>query len=202
MSLRRLSTVVAALLIGLTATGCATHSAADVHHAGGILSGTEVADSNNDGAYIEARNITYQLQISRQLNPFSVQDRQFLVGLPSGMTPTGLAPNELWYGVFLWAKNQHHAPHWTSDRFEIVDTQGNTYHPIKLDTAINPLAWKSQQLQYGDTEPGEDQIATQFFEGGKLVLFKLNDSIYSNRPLTLYILSPQNKKIGSISLDL
>ena len=34
----------------------------------------EVADADNDGVYVDAGPITYQLQISRELNPYSVED--------------------------------------------------------------------------------------------------------------------------------
>jgi hypothetical protein len=37
---------------------------------------------------------------------------------------------------------------------------------------------------------------------GGLLLFKLNQSAYANRPLTLYVLNPKDQKLGSISLDL
>ncbi len=207
MNLRRLSAVLAALAVTVGATGCATSSYDTAHQTAkdrreGILAGHEIADDNNDGTYVSAGPITYQMEISRELNPWSAEDRQYFSGLPKGMSPYRIKPDQLWYGVFLWAKNQHHMAHWTSDKFEIVDTYGNVYRPIPLDPAVNPFAWNSQKLVYGDTEPHQDSIAAQFFTGGKIVLFKLNTSIYSNRPLLFYILSPTGKRIGEISLDL
>ncbi len=201
MSLRRLRTAAAALVLTVIVTGCATSSYNTKHQTpGGPLTGHEIADSDNDGAYVSAGPITYQLQISRQLNPYATEDSQYIRGLPAGTTqPTG---QQLWYGVFLWAKNQHHHAYTTSDNFEIVDTQGNVYKPLKLNTAKNPYAWTARTLQFGETEPGEDTTAAQSFTQGKLLLFKLDDSIYNNRPLTLYILSATNQKIGEISLDL
>jgi hypothetical protein len=35
-----------------------------------------------------------------------------------------------------------------------------------------------------------------------LLLFKVSDSVYSNRPLTLYILGPGSRRLGGISLNL
>lgn len=201
MSLPRLRTAAAALALTLAVAGCATSSSSNQHHhAGGQLSGQEVADSNNDGAYVQAQGVTYQLQVSRALNPYAVEDSQYVKGLPPGTArPTG---QQLWYGVFLWAKNQYHRPYRTSDNFEIVDTQGNVYRPLKLNTAENPFAWTAQTLAPGTTEPGQDTIAATAFNQGKLLLFKLNTSVYDNRPLTFYILSSSNQKLAAISLDL
>jgi len=203
VSPRRLRIAVAAVAITIGASGCATSSYDTAHQKkGGPLAGHEVADDNNDGAYVSAGAMTYQLEISRELNPYGAEDSQYLKGLPKGTSSTGLKPDQLWYGVFLWAKNQHHAAHWTSDKFEILDTDGRVYRPIKLDAAVNPMAWTSRKHVNGQTEPSQDSIAAQFYSGGKLILFKLNSSIYSNRPLTLYILSPAGKRIGEISLNL
>ena len=201
MSPRRLTIVAAALALVLAVSGCATSSYDTAHQRkGGPLAGHEVADANNDGAYVSAGALTYQLEISRELNQYGVEDSQYIHGLPAGTTP----PNglQLWYGVFLWAKNQRHAPHTTSDNFEIVDTQGDVYKPLKLNKADNPFAWTSLTLQPQETEPGENTVAGDTFTQGGLLLFKLPTTIYDNRPLTLFILSPSNKKIGEISLDL
>ena len=40
--------------------------------------------ADNEGVYIDAGPITYQVQISRELNPYKVEDRQYLAGLPAG----------------------------------------------------------------------------------------------------------------------
>lgn len=202
MSHPRLRIAAAALALAIGASGCATSSPSDLHHAGGILSGREVADSNNDGAYISAGGMTYQLQVSRVLNPWGAEDKQYFKGLPKGMAIYRIKPDQLWYGVFLWAKNQQHRPITTTDNFQIVDTSGDVYHPIKLDASANPLAWNARSLVYGETEPSQDSVAAQFFTGGKLILFKLKTSIYSNRPLTLVIMSSSGQKLGSIALDL
>ncbi len=200
LSLRPLWVAVVAVALVVSVTGCATSSYSSVKQKpGGPLVGHEVADSENDGTYIQAGGMTYQLQISRQLNPYAVEDSQYIKGLPAGTTaPTG---TQLWYGVFLWAKNQLHHADATANNFEIVDTQGNRYYPVKLDASVNPFAWTSETLTPGATEPGQDTVAAQAFTQGKLLLFKLNNSVYDNRPLTLYLLGANGQKIGSISLD-
>jgi hypothetical protein len=105
--------------------------------------------------------------------------------------------------VFLWAKNDTDRTSATTDNIDIVDTQGTVYHPLKLDPAVNPYAWVSQSLAPGATEPNPNTTAGTGPAGGRLLLFKLNNSIYDNRPLTLQIRAPSGKKVwATISLDL
>jgi hypothetical protein len=158
------------------------------------------ADANNNGGYIDAGPITYQLQISRELNPYSTEDSSYVKGLPPGTT--GPTATQLWYGVFLWAKNQTHHDYTTLNSFEISDTAGNTYQPVKLDPNINPFAWTPQTLAPNQTEPLPDTVASLGPTQGGLLLFKLPTSVYSNRPLTLWLLGSAGKKLGSISLNL
>ncbi|MGH2881953.1 MAG: hypothetical protein ACRDPA_04510, partial [Solirubrobacteraceae bacterium] len=60
----------------------------------GLAACGQVADPasvENDGVYVDAGPITYQLQVSRQLNRYAVEDRQYLSGLPEGqgtLTPS------------------------------------------------------------------------------------------------------------------
>jgi hypothetical protein len=153
----------------------------------------------NNGVYVDAGPITYQLQVSRELNPFAVEDRQYLTGLPTGTaSPTA---NQLWYGVFLWAKNQTHAPHPTAGTFDIVDSNGDHFFPLKLDSAINGYAWTQQTLEPGGVQPAPNTTASFGPTQGALLLFKLPTSVYANRPLTLQIYAPGGGK-GQISLDL
>jgi hypothetical protein len=205
MSLRRLKIVPLLLVAALLAAGCgASRAKSPGATAANTLRGHEVADSDNDGAYIEAGGVTYQLEVSRAMNPWNVEDSQYIKGLPAGVSATGLPPDKLWYGVFLWAKDQHHRAIVTppASQFEIADTLGHIYRPVAMDSGVNPFAWNSEQLQYGETEPGEDSTASNGFIGGKLLLFEVSDSIYDNRPLTLYVLSSTGKREAEISLDL
>lgn len=196
MTLRRSLIALCGILLVLGLTACGNH-----HPRMGQSTGQNVADANNDGGYVDAGPITYQLQISRELNQYGVEDSQYLKGLPAGVSPS-IGPTQLWYGVFLWAKNQTEHPQTPSDNFEIVDTQGNTYRPIALDQQANPFAWTARKLQPLETYPIPNSVASEGPTQGGLLLFKVSDSVYSNRPLTLYILGADNKKLGSISLNL
>lgn len=177
-------TVACALL----AAGCGDHH-------------SNFADANNGGTYVDAGPLTYQLQVSRELNQYSPEDSGYLRGLPK--SAGSLSPNQLWFGVFLWAKNVGDQTAKSTGNFDIVDTQGNVYKPVKLDPAANPYVWTAQALAPGATEPGQNTTPGTAPTGGQLLLFKLNNSIYDNRPLTLQIRSPSSDKVwATISLDL
>ena len=196
--LRRPLIALGTLILALGVAACGSQHQ---HLANGQQSGKDSADANNNGAYVFAGPLTYQLQISRELNQYSTEDAQYVRGLPAGMSTT-LPGSQMWYGVFLWAKNQTHRLQTTSDNFKIVDTQQDTYYPIRLDPNVNSFAWKPETLQPGAIQPEPDTIAGQGPTQGGLLLFKLNTSVYSNRPLTLLILGSDNEQLGSISLDL
>lgn len=198
MNARRLLIALCAIAATLAIAACGDHHP---HLAGLPPHVQSSADANNDGGYVDAGPITYQLQISRQLNPYSTEDSQYVKGLPSSVS-SSVGPTQLWYGVFLWAKNQTKHAQTTSDNFKIVDTQGDTYYPIKLSSAANPFAWTAQSLAPLATEPGPATIANAGPTQGGLLLFKVSNSVYDNRPLTLYILGANNQKLGSISLNL
>jgi hypothetical protein len=198
VTLRRSLIALCALLLAFGLAACGNHHP---HVAGGQATGQDAADANNNGGYVFAGPITYQLQISRELNQYGVEDSQYLKGLPAGISPS-IGPTQLWYGVFLWAKNQTHQPQTVSDNFEVVDTQGNVYHPIELNRQVNEFAWTARTLRPLETYPIPNSVASEGPTQGGLLLFKVSDTVYSNRPLTLFILGADNKKLGSISLNL
>ncbi len=157
------------------------------------------ATAENNGYYVKLDGISYQLQISRELNQYSTEDHQYLVGLPAGSGPDA---QHIWYGVFLWAINDSHQVRQTSDTFKIVDTEGNVYRPVALNPMVNQWAWTSQALQHLQTEPGPSSTASFGPTQGGLVLFQLPTSVYANRPLTLQIIPPGQSRAATISLDL
>ena len=152
-----------------------------------------------EGPYIDAGPVTYQVQISRQLNQYATEDKTYLTGVSSPAPK----PDEMWFAVFMWAKNETHKDVTTTNSFDIVDTQGNKYYPVSINPAINPFAWSAQTLRPLGTQPGPDSIASFGPTQGGELLFKLNTSVYSNRPLTLEIHAPgAQSKPSSVSLDL
>lgn len=185
MSARRVWILVCALALAVGLGACGQVS--------------DPSSSENDGVYVDAGPITYQLQISRQLNQYAVEDRQYLAGLPAGQGT--LTPSQLWYGVFLWAKNQTNQYHPTADKFTIGDTTGDVFHPVPLNAELNGYAWTQQILAPTAVEPEPNTTASFGPTQGGLILFKLPTLVYSDRPLTLNIYPPTGKP-ATISLDL
>jgi hypothetical protein len=155
--------------------------------------------ADNEGFYVDAGPITYQVQLSRELNAYDVEDKEYLAGLPS--TVPQPSRDEEWFAIFLWAKNQTHSAQTTTDSFDIVDTQGNKYYPVALNAAVNPFAWTSQTLEPDGTEPGPNSPASFGPTQGGELLFKINDDAYANRPMTLEINAP-GQPPSTVSLDL
>ena len=154
----------------------------------------------NNGVYITSGPITYQLQVSRELNPYLTEDAQYVSGVPAGAGALGA--NQLWYGVFLWAKNQTKHPELTAHSFDIVDSSDRHYYPVQVNAALNGYAWTPQTLPPSGQEPKLNTTASFGPTQGGLLLFKLPTTVYSNRPLTLEIFPPGGGKTGDISLDL
>jgi hypothetical protein len=190
----RLAILLAAAVLALGVSGCglAQRPAKPTN-----VSADELA--NGAEPYFWNGAITYQVQVSRQLNPFDTYDVQYLSGVHGAQS---IGPQQFWFGVFLWAKNQSGHVATTADKFEIVDSAGNVYPATPLNPGTNPYAWTSQALGVNATEPLDNSAAGSSSPGGGLILFKLNQSVYSNRPLTLKIFSPGVAKPSNVSLDL
>jgi hypothetical protein len=182
----RFLVALSALLLGLGLSAC--------QHRGAVT------DAATEGLYLAAGPLTYQVQLSRELNPAAVEDRSYLVGLPPGTTPP--KPDEEWFGVWLEVKNEGKQPARTSDSFKIVDTLDNTYEPIPL-TPANPFAYQAVTLAPRAFEPPADSPAQNGPVQGSLLLFKLKTAAYQNRPVELQILAPGAQRVlDTVKLDL
>jgi hypothetical protein len=190
---RRLLSALSAVALAVGVSACG-HKTAHPH------SEPFVDGSASSGFYIDAGKITYQVEISRELNPYNTEDKTYIQGVPPA--DLSVSPSQEWFAIFLWAKNQSSSPAYTSGRFTITDTQGNTYYPIPLNSAENDLAWTPMLLRPEQSQPLADSPAFYSPTQGAEVLFKINDSVYSNRPLLLNIYAQGQAKPSQISLDL
>ena len=153
-----------------------------------------------EGTYLNVGPLTYQVQISRQLNPHDIQDRSYLVGIPAAQQ--GLKPDEVWFGVFLRVENETGLAHPPANDIQIVDTQEESFRPVPLNVT-NLFAYRStSQVPANEVVPLPDTPAFDTPIRGALVLFKLTLTSLGNRPLELHIVARTGRQqTGIIDLD-
>ncbi|MCX6394619.1 MAG: hypothetical protein NTY57_07220 [Solirubrobacterales bacterium] len=187
---RRILPVVAALCLAAGTSACGSTE--------------NVTVGAGEGAYVDINDVAYQVQISRTLNSKLPEDASYLVGLPAGTVPPG--PGEQWFAVFLRAQNFGNSDTKLATKFKLVDTTDKRYTPIALNTATNIFAWNPTEALKPDwIYPSASSIAGSGpVREGALLLFKLSNDVYQNRPLVLEIYdSASGKKPAAvISLDL
>jgi hypothetical protein len=184
--LTRLAVLTAAVAGALLASGCGNRIETRT------LGATE-------GLYLDVDDLSYQIQLSRYLNPADVEDRTYLTGLPTGTPqPRG---DETWFAVFLRVSNptDHTLP--PANQFEIEDTQGNVYHPIPQDPNVNPFAYVANPIPSQSLIPPPDSIASEgVIKEGAMLLFKFKTESLQNRPLE-FRFSRDNGTTGIVDLD-
>jgi hypothetical protein len=194
----RVTALLAVVTVALLLSGCS------LSQRGSIQKNVSQDDlSAGNEPYFDVGDLTFQIQDSRQLNPFS-DDVEYFAGLPQAQKLPG---SDFWYGVFIWAKNQQTRTLTSPGQYDftLTDSAGDTYKPTMLDPNLNPFAWTSQTIQPDGIEPNPDSIAAGGTTAGGLILFQLPQTAYQNRPLTLHI-SPYGKGskhvASAVSLDL
>jgi hypothetical protein len=160
------------------------------------------AHGESEGAYIQAGALIYQVQMSRELNPDSVEDREYLAGLSAD--EPALAGDEEWFGVWVRVQNSGEDPQPAAEEFKIVDTVGTEYEPIELPEE-NVFAYHPRELEGEDGQPLLPDPESAGGAGpiqGSMLLFKLNTSVYANRPIELEIAPPDGGEPSTVELDL
>jgi hypothetical protein len=171
---RRLAVALAALglLTGLSA--CHKHS--------------RITRAETEGVYVDVGPMKYQIQISRQLNPSIREDATFLTGLPA--SDATIAPDEVWFAVFMRIENDSSRPHPPATAYEIRDTDENVYKPLPL-SSTNPMAYGTAPVPAKSVVPDVNSLAGQTGINGVELLFKLKRKALDNRPLEMKIWSPE-----------
>lgn len=190
---RKLASLAAVAALAVAVSGCG------VEHRTVLTGVTQDQLSSGAEPYFNVGPVTYQVQVSRQLNPFDNDDVQYLAGVSDAQS---INAQQFWYGIFLWAKNQTNHNVTTATKFELEDSEGQVFQATQLNSNLNPYAWTSQTLSPDAIEPAADTTASNGPDGGSLILFKLTQSVYANRPLTLLIFAPGSSKPSRVSLDL
>jgi hypothetical protein len=184
--MRRL-VVLAVAVIALVASGCKD-------------SESQKTSAETEGLYLRIDGLTYQIQMSRYLNPNDIEDSEYLVGLPGGTAqPAG---DDVFFGVWVRVQNESDQARRSANTWEIHDTQDNVYRPIPLDTNINPFAFeKGVAVPPMGVVPNPSSAAGQGPIQGSLLLFKLKTDSLQNRPLELHFNSGGDSTVGVYDLD-
>jgi hypothetical protein len=194
---RRLSRASLALLavaavLGLSACG-------DSHTK--VSGGTYAGESGANAPYLDVGPLVYEVQLSRQLNPFDTEDSSYLVGLTPAQSR--LRPGEEWFGVFMQVYNNSEAPHLAASAFSmrITDTRGNVYRPT-VPAPTNPFAYRAGVVPAKGRLPEPDTVAANGATQGTLLLYKIRLISLDNRPLELHLVDPLDpSQTASAELD-
>lgn len=160
----------------------------------GVLSacGEEATSEVVEGEPIEIGDLSYNISITRFLNPDDNEDAEYLVGQPPA------PPGKEYLGVFLVVENETEEPVTSADGYTVVDTIEAEYEPAESES---PYA-----LEIGAEVPAEGQIplpdttAATGPNKASLLIFEVDDGVGDNRPLKLEIESPDGA--GEVILDI
>lgn len=193
MKSSRIPAALLSLVAALTFAACGQHEPDEV-------TGQKVSGAETEGIYIDVDNLKYQVQNSKQLNPFSVGDKDYLEGVTG--PELQLADDEVWFAVMMRVENDDpdRDPVKSAEEFEIVDSQEQRYQPIPLGPSNN-FAYRASQVPGGDTYPLINGTPGERPPYGSLILFKLKRESLGNRPLELHVKSSISEQEGEINLD-
>jgi hypothetical protein len=187
--MRRLALVLA--LLAVVAAGCGH----DENEATAIQQTAET-----EGLYLDVNGLKYQIQMSRYMNPADVEDQEYLVGLGENAAPPGA--DDIYFGVWVRVENtSEDETRPAATIWEIHDTQENVYRPIPLDTDVNPFAFEAIDVPPKTVWPLTSSAAGQGPIQGLMLLFKIRNESFSNRPLELKFRNGGSGQEGTYDLD-
>jgi hypothetical protein len=190
--LRKLSLLALAVLAAVALAACG-----DSHTR--VTTGTYAGESGKNAPYLNVGPLVYEVQLSRELNPYDTEDAAYLRGLTPQQSK--LEAGQEWFGVFVQVYNNHTERLPAASDFTITDTQGNTYTPI-VPAAGNEFAYRGGSVPGNGRLPMPDTIAADAPTQGALLLFKIQIASLDNRPLTFKIVDPSDAaQTASAELD-
>jgi hypothetical protein len=145
-----------------------------------------ITEAESEAFYVTLDELQYQVQLSRQLDPFAQSDRDLLAGVPKAQR--GLADDEVWFGVWLRALNGTEQPRSLADNFIIKDTTGGEFEPVQM-TADSPFAYRPGPIAAGAGYPVPNSASGQSPTTGAFLLFRMPVRTLDFRPLELELAS-------------
>jgi hypothetical protein len=190
--LRKLPLVLGALLAALLLAACG-----DSHTR--VTTGTYAGEGGKNAPYLNVGPLVYEVQLSRQLNPYNTEDAAYLEGLTAAERK--LEPGQEWFGVFMQVYNNTNQEYPDASDYTITDTQENVYKPLTLG-ASNEFAYRPGPVPAKNQIPLPNTTADSFGTQGALLLFKIQIVSLDNRPFILKIVDPENpSESASAELD-
>lgn len=190
--LRKSPPIVLALLAMLALSGCG-----DSHTR--VTTGTYAGEVGKAAPYLNVGPLIYEVQISRELNPYNAEEAPYL----QGFTPaeSRLGPGEEWFAVSLQVyNNTSHALPAATD-LTITDTQGNSYTPI-VPSSTNQFAYRGGLVPANNQLPEPNSVAASSPIEGALLFYKIQSASLENRPWQLKIVDPTDpSQSASAELD-
>ena len=142
--------------------------------------GEDPSEPRREGLALELEGATYNVFLTRQLNPADVEDQSYTQGIGQP------EPESAFFGVFMEACNVSDEPLSTASSFLIEDTQGNEFEPLE-PAEESSFAYQSATVLLGDCIPAEGSVASEGPTAGVLLVFEIPIESTENRPLELKI---------------
>jgi hypothetical protein len=164
-----------------------------------VTTGTYAGESGQNAPYLNVGPLIYEVQLSRELNPYDTEDSSYLADLTPAQAK--LNPGEEWFAVFLQVYNETSIPHPAATNISISDTQENVYTPI-VPPATNEFAYRGGILAPKGRIPALNTVAANGPTQGAVLLFKIKLVSLDNRPIEIKIVDPTNlTQTASAELD-
>jgi hypothetical protein len=190
--LRKSSLATLALLAALALGACG-----DSHTK--VTTGTYAGESGKNAPYLNVGPLSYEVQLSRELNPYNAEEATYLQGLSPA--ERRLAPGEEWFGVFLQVYNNTSHPLPAATSLTITDTQNNSYTPV-VPNSTNEFAYRGGLVPAKSQLPEPASVAASGPTQGTLLLYKIQVVSLDNRPLEFKIVDPTDaSESASAELD-
>jgi hypothetical protein len=159
-----------------------------------------VTTAETEGLYLDINGLKYQIEMSRYMNPSDVEDREYLVGLPETTPPP--SGDEIYFGVWVRVENVSETEtRPAASVWEIHDTQENIYRPLPIDPDVNPFVFEPVDVPPKTVLPLATSAAGQGPTQGLLLLFKIRNESFQNRPLELKFSNGGGGEEGTYALD-
>jgi hypothetical protein len=145
-----------------------------------------------EGEPVEVAELSYNIGLTRFLNPDDNEDAEYLVGLPEAK------PGTSYLGVFLTIENETSEPQASAHRYTVHDTLDTKYEPVESESPY-ALEVAAEVPPEGEL-PLPDTTAATGPNHGSLLIFLVDDEVSENRPLRLGVESSVGS--GEVVLDI